>query len=481
MFRHLIHTLAAAALLSAAACSDGNIGTTLSDNTIKIVDDSSFTITGQSVAIPFVKSRSTTQLLGAISSPDYGTLTSEVVTALMPASKLVTDSVYLENITGARLLMFITARNGFTGDSIAPMRMSVYPLAKELPSPIYSSFSPQDYYDPAQELANTSYSASDMERTSTERASHFLSYFNSNTYSYNYSEIREVRVDLPKAFGVSLFKQYLDHPETFSTPQRFGKFMPGLYIKNTYGSGRMMNFYDVEVELTYKRLTKTKAGKDTLVADSARYLAATPEVVSANLIRMTPSPSIQARVAAGEALLLAPQGYATALHVPLRQMVDKYNLDNRSFKVINEMTLDIPAEAIANDYGIKPPTNVLLIRQSEQAAFFDGNKLADDARSYVATYNATTKKYSFTGMRKYLYDIMDKAGGPDADDENLVLIPVDVTSETLSSSYSYYYSDTQQTVTTKIAPSVMAPAMARIDLSRARLHFSYTGNSMGGF
>ena len=49
----------------------------------------------------------------------------------------------------------------FTGDSLAPMQLSVYPLDKRLESPVYSGIDPAEYYNAqAAPVALTSYNAS---------------------------------------------------------------------------------------------------------------------------------------------------------------------------------------------------------------------------------------------------------------------------------------------------------------------------------
>lgn len=457
------------------SCEDNsNVGNSLSDTVVSVVADSSFAVTGHSVEIPRVKARTSTQLVGEIAAENFGTMSSGVVTEMMPVGNLVTEGVTEETIDRVRLVMLTYAQSGFTGDSIVPMQMSVYKLNKPLPNPIYSDFDPKDYYDENKVLATTTYTMSDMDKSSAERLAHIKSYTNTTTYQTSYYQIREARVDLPKEIAQSMLREYKKNPETFKNPDEFSKFFPGFYIKSTYGSGRVTNFVNTELEVLYHRKYKTDFGTDTIVTDSAGYMAVTPEILVNNIIKLNVSDKLKKAVADGEALLVAPQGYQVDIKIPIREIIGKYELDGDALKVINELRLEIPAESIDNDYGILPPSNVMLIRSSEKDAFFNENKLTDGCRSYVGSYDSSKKMYVFSGMREYIKDLLEKGNGVSDEDENISLIPVDLTTETVSSNYSYYYSSASSSVLTKVAPAVSQPAMARLNLAKAKVRLTYT-------
>lgn len=456
------------------SCEDNsNVGNSLSNTDVSVVADSSFTVTGSSVAIPRVKARTATQLVGEIKADNYGSLTSGVVTEMMPVGNLVSDGVTEETIDRVRLLMYTRAESGFTGDSIVPMQLTVYKLNKTLPNPIYSDFDPKDYYDENSPLATTTYTMSDLDKSSAERSAHWQQYTTSMGQT-SYYPLREARVDLPLEIGKSLLREYKNNPSSFSNPDEFAKFFPGFYIKSTYGSGRVTNFSNSEVEVLYHRKYKTTVGTDTIVTDSAGYMAATPEILVNNIINFEVSDKLKQAVADGEALLVAPQGYQVDIKLPIKEIVAKYQLDDNSLKVINELRLELPVEEIENDYGIKPPTSVMLIRTSEKDDFFNENKLTDGCRSYVGNYDSSRKVYVFSSMREYVKDLLSNGKEITEDDENVSIIPVDLTVETVNSSYSYYYSSATSTVLTKVAPAVSDASMARLNLSKAKIRLTYT-------
>ena len=110
--------------------------------------DSSFTVSGRSITVDRVQSRTITQLIGLINAKGFGELESEVVCQFMPAASLVTEGVTADDIDSLKLVL-LTSKTGFVGDSLAPMGLEVFRLNRQLPSPIYSDLNPTEYYDPS--------------------------------------------------------------------------------------------------------------------------------------------------------------------------------------------------------------------------------------------------------------------------------------------------------------------------------------------
>ena len=150
--------LAAAALLGLYACTDETIGVSITDNVSSIIEDSSFVITGHSVLNDRVQMRTSTKMLGSLQADGYGQLSADAVTMWMPSVNIDTTGVKAESIDSCRLILRLPVNNGYTGDPVAPMRLSVYRLNKQLPTPIYSDFDPTGYYDSSDLLASESYS-----------------------------------------------------------------------------------------------------------------------------------------------------------------------------------------------------------------------------------------------------------------------------------------------------------------------------------
>ena len=235
--------LVLAVLLGLQSCTDETIGTSLTDTRSAIIEDSSFVLTGHSVLNQRVQARTSTQLVGLLKADGYGTLSSEVVTQFIPAALIDTMGVSSEMIDSCRLMLAITG-DGFTGDSKPPMRLKVYRLNKQLPSPLYSDFDPTGYYDEDDLLGSTAYSP--LSTTTVYQES------GGQTYSYE-----AVFVPMPVSLARDIHQEYRQHPETFSSPSAFAKFFPGIYICNSYGSGRVMNFNKTELQVFYRKASTT--------------------------------------------------------------------------------------------------------------------------------------------------------------------------------------------------------------------------------
>ena len=137
----IVSSIAAAIALSSCDDSTSTIGSSLVTDRSEIVIDSVFTITGSTTVNNDLPSRTTTQILGSLDAKEYGRFSSEFVTQFMPALKLDTTGVSINDIDSIRMYLFYL-KGDFTGDSIVPMGLKVYPLTKQLPSEIYSNFDP---------------------------------------------------------------------------------------------------------------------------------------------------------------------------------------------------------------------------------------------------------------------------------------------------------------------------------------------------
>lgn len=453
-------TLCAASFIASCDDTTTTLGTSLVDANTEIVIDSSFTISAQSILNNDIPSRTVTQLLGTLDAKEFGSFSSDFVTQFMPAMQLDTTGVTLADIDSIKLLMFFRP-GAYTGDSIVPMGLKVYPLTRQLQAPIYSDFDPTGYYDPS---------------TCWTPSGHIYTGNALYNDSVNSLSFRTVTVNLPIQFAKDFYSEYLNNPATFATPAAFARFFPGIYVKTSFGSGRVINFDETRINLFYRRhakVTKDGVERDTIYNLASTYMAVTPEVVSNNIIRMQLSQTLTDKANNGEAILVAPAGYDVRMEFPAQEIIDKYRADAGDMSVINTLTMSIPVEKIQNNYNINPPANVLLVLTKDKTAFFNDGKLTDDKTSFLGTYNATTSTYEFTGLRPYIINLIDKTTIT-PDEYTFSLTPVSVTTETSQS--SYYTSGA--TYITAICPYVEGPAMCRLNTEKIKIKFTYSKQSI---
>ena len=458
--KSLLYALSAVlAPVLAVACSDSSgIGNSLADESVTIVVDSNFTLTGTSVENPVVQSRTLSQLIGALDAKGFGSIRSDFVGQFMPSLALDTVDITSENIDSVKLFMQMT-RGNFTGDSLVPMGLEVFRLNKDLPYPIYSDFDPDGYYNSANPYASGVYVASTInEPDSVKKLS-----------------IIYVAMHLPVDFGREMYDAYVKNPASFADPEVFARdVFKGFYIRSSYGAGRISDFTTTSIRLYYHR--------EVYNADSARYetkyyagdyFAVTPEVVVNNNIRYSIAPELRAMVAAGDNVLAAPAGYEVEMRFPAPEIIASYNRHADKLRVLNTLSMTIPAEEITNNYEITPPPYILMVLKNKKAEFFADNSLADNVTSFYAAYNSTTNSYNFGSMRSYLLDLLAKDKVTE-DDYTFVVCPVQVNMEASASS-GYY--GTTSSVVSSIVPYVSKPAMCKILLDKAKIQLTYSAGN----
>jgi hypothetical protein len=451
----VIGTVATLMASSMIGCNESSvIGESIVQDNVEVVIDSAFSVTGHTAENGAVLSRTITQLIGLIDAPGYGRLRSDVVTQFMPAIGLDTTNVTASGIDSLKLVMYINL-GAYTGDSIAPMGLDIYRLEKTLPTTIYSDFNPEGYYDPNKKIGSVIYNATALGE-------------DDDTKSLSY---RIVNVDLPVELGQEIFNSYLKNPSSFVTPTEFtDKVFKGLYFKNSYGSGRVSQVSQTLINMYYhSSYYDEDLQKDTTVNNVGYYFAVTPEIITNNNISLSIDKSITDAVDAGDNIVLAPAGLDVELTFPACEIISSYRSNITNLGIINSLSLKIPAEEIENEYEIAPPEYLLMVLKNKKDEFFLNNDITDNLTSFYATYDSSTKSYTFSGLRDYLINLMDQDEITE-DDVTFTITPVAISTETTSSSY---YS-TGTTYVTAINPYVSQPAMAKLLLDKAKIALVYS-------
>lgn len=451
----LPYLIGATAVLSVTSCDESeNIGSSIIQDEIQIIVDSAYTVSGYTIGNERIQSRTVTQLLGRIDAKEYGRFSADFVTQYMPSNHLDTTGINVDDIDSLQMILAVPL-GGFVGDSVTPMGLTVYEINKELPSPIYSNFDPASYYDPSKPISTKIYACNAVGEPDSVK-------------KLNY---RYVAATLPREMGQRLYKAYRDNPTSYLEPSTFAKIFPGLYVANSYGTGRVMKISGNVLRMYYHKPDTTAAGKDTVISTYSNYYTTSPEVITNNNIDFAIADNLKQMAQSGKALVVAPAGMDVKITFPLEKMLQRYRNNPNSLTVVNTLTMDIPVEEIANDYGIEPPHDLLMVLSTKLDEFFAKNQVTDNVYSFYATYDATNHRYRFSGMRGYLLAMLEK-GSITADDFTFTLTPVSVEAETTSSYYntSYYIS--------AIVPYIDKPAMARLMLDQIDIKLTYSKQSL---
>lgn len=471
-----IKTLAGvAAVLMMGSCEDSvsPIGGSLVQNEVEIFTDTiassdaaQLNFNARSEYTEDFDARSMTKLLGRINVPEYGSLDCSFVTQLMCSTKMnVPDSIKVEDVDSMRCLLSVP-RGSLTGDSLTPQQLRVYKLDKELPKGIKSNFNPEGYYTQAKPLGTRGYTLSALSMSD--------SLFKLATYIH-------IPVMMPKEMATSTFSAYRDPNKVntlFAWPQNFAKEFPGIYVEQNFGNGCVGLISSVRFYLYWhytKMVSQKKEGSDeyvqvpTIRRDSVCLFASQPEVLSSNRITYKVSQNLQNMAAAGKSIITTPGGYRVNFRFPVQDMIARYQDKLNRLSVVSSLGFEIPASSVRNDYGIEPVPYLLMIKKSELNSFFANNKVPDSKSAFYAAYDATKKSYTFSGMREYVIEAL-KSGTVKDEDVDFVLVPVLITTETESNSYT----GAAVSYVTKCSPYLGRPTMTELDFSKAKIYFTFS-------
>lgn len=470
---HLLSPLAAlitAAALTLPACqTDTDLsqepGASIISQDTEVIIDSSFTITGaKTLQNNALLARTTTQLLGAINAPEYGQLNADFVCQLFPSNNIDTA----ENVTPDSLkLQLVFEKSAFVGDSTAPIGIKAFTLDQQLPYPIFSSFDPSapQIYDPSKPLGQTTFTATAISINDTAAAANY----------------RFAYIPMPQTLLNGIIDKYKQAPSLFNDPYLFQNFLPGIYVKHTFGSGRVTRITDCRLIYYYHKTyqtTDTLGNPTDSISNLYTYIMAmAPELVSNTSIDITPSPSLVSRADQGQTIIAAPAAYDAQIQLPIQQILTTLrNLSADALTVTNTLTLSIPADSIPSASRIAPPPYLLLVPSCQKEQFFIKNALPDNTTSFLGTYNPNTKTYTFGDLKQYITHAL-ALPSITPDDYTYTLTPVTPIVESTSNSqydYTYLYNPyyTSSSVTTQIsaiAPMTAMPAMVRLRPENAKI------------
>lgn len=464
-FSGLITLIAFFAAFSACEEETTNIGSVIAPGEVVItIDTLYFDLNGRAEYLQSFDAKTGNLMIGNIQVKEYGNLNCSFVTRLMCAANLgIVDSVFHADRVDSVKLLLGAEREGIIGDSLAPQKLAVYTLTKQLPSDISNNFNPEGYYDPSSPLASRSYTVSEIANN------------DSNFYNKNYVELS---VELPVEFGRKIFDEYKNNPEIFQWPQTMAeKFLPGLYVKSTFGKGCIANITDLFVGVyyhSYKSSTSVIDGDSVTTVDKIPNVVypfnTSPEVISSNNITYSPSKMITSwnEEENSQVVITTPGGYIAQFDFPAQALIDRYKEKDSHLSTVNELLLFIPAEPFDSVSGIDMAETLLMLKKSEYENFFAENKIPDNLSSFSGMYDSKNKRFYFTTLREYFIDLLKKDTVTQEDIE-FVLVPVEITTETVSG----YYGDVA-TYVTKCTPYTSKPTMTLLKTDKAMVTFDFS-------
>ncbi|MCM1309444.1 MAG: DUF4270 domain-containing protein [Bacteroides sp.] len=443
-------------------------GSALVTDQFEVVIADTFKLHARSIENPRVQSRTTTQLLGAIDAPTYGTLRADFVAQLFPSISIDTTGVTLDSVK----VQLVFDKGGFVGDSLAPIGFEVFPLTDTLPYPIYSNFPAGTRFE------NTPfYKSSGFTNTDCHGIGMFTASGSAISDASGGSAYRFAYATIPLEFGQKIYDAYRN-PATrslFNNPEEFAtQLFPGIYVKATFGSGRVTRITDTRLMMYYSKREMLENSEGVMV-DSIRhlysyYLATAPEVVSNTNIHLKMAQSLTDLANAGRAIIVSPAGRDVEMAFPIVNVLKAYDeATAKTMAVINTLTFSVPCDSIANGCGIKPADYLLMVLSKDKDKFFAANKLPDDVTSFVAQYNANTMTYDFGNLRDYVMEMRAKGDALTAADYTFTITPVSMVYESNSS----YYASSSSTLS-GMSPMVAMPSMTELLPDEAKITLTFS-------
>ncbi|MDR1682890.1 MAG: DUF4270 domain-containing protein [Candidatus Symbiothrix sp.] len=394
-------------------------------------------LTGKTVKADSIFAKTVNGLLGRFNDKVYYDITAGYLCQFVPPPASIFTKNDLDSLSFESIVLGIDYTT-FTGDSLTPMEVTVYPLSKTPESYPYAYTDPakalsflSEYYNPKEIWGRKAYTAHDSNLPDT------LS--------------KSLAVSLPTSLGKRLYKEYTEN--NCSISEAFlAEHLPGIYVASTFGSGCVLNIEHTAIYVQCKRLFgKTVNGEDSVGYKSITF-DVTKEVIQIN--SYTGNDQKLTEENADKMYIKTPTGIFSELTIPIEKIRTKVSQQKFSSVKLTlyadpqsegNFPLDIPGTGKATP--MQDALSKLLLINAEDNdtiinAFFENKQSVDNVTSYLTTFDSGTNTYTFANIANMIQQAMaDMAADPTKTELKVRLIPIQIMSSTQS---SYYGSSTTE-------------------------------------
>jgi len=446
-----------AALIAAfamTACDEttDSIGVSLTDNMdhLEIVADT-FTVSTQSILADSVLSRNNIGYLGRIRDPETGSyITADFMVQFATLENYgfpLKDSIASVSSTGEIIADSCEIRlfyDEFYGDSTTQMKLTAYELTKPYEESVnyYTSFDPEkegyvstDNYKVDKVYSLVDYSVSESERSSS-------SYTPSIRIELNtpYTDEDGTTYD---NYGTYIMRKYYADKDDDGTTQSFSNsyrfihdVVPGFYFKSVSGLGAMPYIYNSQLKVYFRYHTVNTAGNDTIYNGTVTY-SGTEEVIQTTKISNDEGTLASLVDDNTCTYLKTPAGIFTEMTLPVEEIMSGHEGDTLNTAKIVLTRLN---NSIESEYTLDIPETLMMIPKDSLYSFFENEQIINNTNSFQTSYDETYNTYTFhniSGMINYMYDNL-QSGTVSADWNKVVIIPVSLTTTTVTSGSTTY-------------------------------------------
>ncbi|MBK5719495.1 DUF4270 domain-containing protein [Dysgonomonas sp. Marseille-P4677] len=355
-------------------------------------------------------------LLGEYIDPIFGKVKSDYMTELFcpediefknPNNKKVTiDSVFLN-----------TEFTYFTGDTVAPMGLSVYEVTKPLKAFFFTSVDPAKYTDNMSKLLGQNiFSIQDLP----------------NVVESGY-RIRTINTQLDLSLGERFYNEWLESKDTFKNSDAMSEFFKGIYVTTTFGSGTLIRTDQTSFNIYYTYQIRNVANTADSAAVGIFHLPVTPEVIQMNHVKNT-LPTDMLGESDVRTYMKTPAGVYTEFTIPLDDIMKTVGKD----RVINAANFKVKGFTEEEEKsGLIRPSYVLVInKDSLENYFYDKRYSSSNKTSFVISRNTSSNTYDLGNLASvinYYADYYKSKGQTELPDLKYLMIPVDATPSTTTS------------------------------------------------
>ncbi len=331
------------------------------------------------------------------------------------------DSLLNNQLDSAKIRIFYST---YYGDSLSPMVVTAYELTKKLPRNFYSNMNFEGYYDPSNSVGTAAYTGLDEAiADSIKEESDYVPY---------------IDMFLDDSFKDKFYDAIVNDPEIFKDEAKFEEFFPGIYFKNTYGTGTLLRVEYTTIGLFYTTVhtVESSTGADSIVyKERTQSLSVTPDVIQLNSLRnVTPNSDILNNDTA--TFIISPGSYFTEMKLPIGAIMDTLHYNkNATAQYLNGFNFNLQAYKPTEFFTQYQPQYLLMVERSKMNEFFENNSLPDNQTSFVSAFSQDTingvYKYNFGNINTLVLNIADSLqtakGSIDITDTiNIAIVPVSI-------------------------------------------------------
>ena len=408
----MFYTILTAAALTFASCDDNTdtLGLDMMPSTdITVKSFKTYDVSTESYAVGNVLARTSMSYLGRFTDPETGTVVKSDFLAQFHCSETFAFPEKVKDNEITKVTLQMRALN-FVGDSLAPFKLSIYPLNKVLDptKEYYTDLNPEEFYDnTAKPLTTKWFSISDRTVADETRWG---------------SSSPLIRINLPTEIGQAIYDGYRENPSHFSNTESWlNSGLPcskGFYFKLESGDGAMAYIDVAQMNLHFRYYD------DILKTDTTGVcqFASTEEVIQATRFE---NYNIEKLMDKKDCTYIkSPAGIFTLATLPTDEISAEDTISSA------KLTFTRYNDNVQSDFKLDIPQTVLLVRLDDyKRGFFEKYKVANEETSYLAKFNASNNSYVFGNIARLLSEIRkEKQNGTATENaDKVLLIPVQTT------------------------------------------------------